>query len=74
MFLCLRRQEMSPFISTVHRDLMSVTLNMLFPNLSRDFLTKIDWLLLSHGSIGRFDFFISPTFFPTFIITSISLV
>ena len=32
-----------------------------FPNLSRDFLTNIDWLLLSHRSIGSFVWFINPT-------------
>ena len=74
MFLCLRRHEMSPSTSKVHRDLMSVILNMLFPNLSRDLLTNIDWLMLSQGSVGHFDFFRNATFFPTFIITSISLV
>ena len=62
MFLCLKRPEMNPFTSTVRRDLMSVILNMLFTNLSRDFLTSIDWLLESHGSIGRFDWFINSTF------------
>ena len=53
---------------------MSVILNMLFPNLSRNFLTNIDWLLQSHGSIDRFDWFITPTFSHAFNIFSISLV
>ena len=62
MFLCLRRPDMSPFTSTVRRDLMSVILNMLFTNMSLDFLTSIDWLLQSHGSIGCFDWFKNSTF------------
>ena len=61
VFLCLRRHKMSPSTSTVRRNLIFVILNMLFPNLSRDFLANIDWLLQSHGSIGRFDWFINPT-------------
>ena len=61
MLLCLRRQKMSPSTSTVRRDLMSVILNTLFPNLSRKFLTNIDWLLQLHGSIGHFDWLINPT-------------
>ena len=61
MVLCLRRHKMSPSTSTVRRDLMSVILNTLFPNLSRKFLTNIDWLLQLHGSIGHFDWFIYPT-------------
>ena len=52
---------MSPSTSTVRGDLIFVILNTLFPNLSRDFLTNIDWLLQSHGSISRFDWFIKPT-------------
>ena len=55
MFLCLRKQGMSPFTATVRRDLMYVILDTPFTNLPRDFLTKIDWLLQSHGSIGHFD-------------------
>ena len=60
MFLSFRRHEVSPFPSTVRRDLMSVIFNMLFTNLSRDFLTNTDWLIQSHDTIGRFDWFISP--------------
>ena len=56
LFTCLRRPEMSRSTSTVRCDL-----NVLFPKLSRHFLTKIDWLLQSHGSIGRFEWFINPT-------------
>ena len=52
---------MCPSTSAVRRDLMFVILNTIFTNLSRDFLTNIDWLLQSHGSIGRFDGFINPT-------------
>ena len=52
---------MCPSTSTVRRDLMLVILNTFFSNLSRDFLTNIDCLLQSHGSIGRFDWFINPT-------------
>ena len=44
---------MSPSTSTDCRDLIFVILNTLFPNLSRDFLTNVDWLLHSYGSIGR---------------------
>ena len=51
---------MSPPTSPVRRDLMSIILNTLFTDLSRDFLTNIDSLLQSHGSIGRFDWFIKP--------------
>ena len=61
MFLYLRRHEMSPLASTVCCDLMPAILNTLFTNLSRGFLTNIDWLLQSHGSIGRLDWFINPT-------------
>ena len=57
--LCLKRHKMNPSTSTVRRDLMSVILNTLFPNLSHEFLTNIDWLLQSHGSICRFDWFIT---------------
>ena len=48
---------MCPSTSAVRRDLMFVILNTIFTNLSRDFLTNIDWLLQSHGSIDRFDWF-----------------
>ena len=34
-------------------------LNTFFFNLSSDFLTNIDWLPQSHGSIGRFHWFIT---------------
>ena len=58
---CFRRHEISLFTATVRSNLMFVILETLFTNLSRDFSTKIDWLLQSHGSIGRFDQFINPT-------------
>ena len=63
MFLCLRRSEMSLSISTVCRDRISVILKKLFPNLLCDFLTNIDWLMQSHGSIVHFDWFINLTLF-----------
>ena len=53
------RNESIP--STIRRDLISVILKTLFTNLSRDFLTNIDWLLQSHGLIGWFIWFIIPT-------------
>ena len=76
MFLCLRRHKISPSTSTVRRDLIFLILNMLFPNLSHDFLTNIDWLLKSHGSIGRFDWFINPTvtLFSNDILLNITLI
>ena len=45
---------------------MSVILKTLFTNLSRDFLTNIDWLLQSHGSIRYFDWLIRLTFSSAF--------
>ena len=76
MFLCLRRDKMSPSTSTVRRDLIFVILNTLFPNLSRDFLENIDWLLQSHDSIGRFDWFINltVTLFSDDILLNITLI
>ena len=59
--MCLRRHEMVPYTTTVRRDLMYIILNTLFTNLTRDFFRNIDWLLQSHGSIVRFDWFINPT-------------
>ena len=56
----LRRHKTNPFTATVRRDLISVILNMLFTNFSRNFLTNIDWLLQSHGSIGHFYLFTNP--------------
>ena len=76
MFLCLRRDKMSSSTSTVRRDLIFVILNTLFPNLSRDFLENIDWLLQSHDSIGRFDWFINltVTLFSDDILLNITLI
>ena len=45
---------------------MSVILKTLFTNISRDFLTNIDWLLQSHGSIRCFDWLIRLTFSSAF--------
>ena len=44
--------------SAIRCELMSVFLDRLFTNLTRDFLTNIDWLLQSRGSIDRLEWFI----------------
>ena len=61
MFVCLRRHEAGHFVATVCHNLISVFLIKFLTNLSRDFLTNIDWLLQLHGSIGCFNWFITPT-------------
>ena len=49
---------MNHLTSAIRCELMSVFLDRLFTNLTRDFLTNIDWLLQSRGSIDRLEWFI----------------
>ena len=74
VFPCLRRHKMGPYTSLVSHDLKSVIVNTFFPNLSRDFLTNIDWLVQPNGSLVSFNWFINPTFSPVFKFCLISLI